>query len=205
MRLSVFPQLSLLVLLSLSARWQVEATFTVSPGTGSLQLAQCAQVNLSWTDEPPILLWVAPNREVNPGDPTLETLGPVNATFLRWTVDLPVGQNVSFTYIKLAEPYGLFVSRTQEYTVVAGDSSECLPKSNSTPSSTASTQPGVPPTSSIQTIVEATSTGPSPLAPTEISTSASVGASPNSSAKAGAIAGGIAAGGVFALCSGLIF
>ncbi|KAI0743428.1 hypothetical protein C8Q80DRAFT_1181024 [Daedaleopsis nitida] len=202
MRLAVFPQSLLLVLLSLSARWQVEATFTVSPG--SLQLAQCTQVNLSWTEEPPILLWIAPNREVNPGDPTLETLGPVNATFLRWTVNLPVGQNVSFTYNRVAEPY-TFVVSPQEYTVVEGDSSECLPKSNSTPSSTASTQPGVPPTSSIQTIVEATSTGPSPLAPTEISTSASAGASPNSSAKAGAIAGAIAAGSVLALCLGLIF
>ncbi|KAI0756366.1 hypothetical protein C8Q80DRAFT_25590 [Daedaleopsis nitida] len=113
---------SLLVLLFLCR--YASAFFFIVPATQVLR--QCSQVELQWTDAPPIQLWVAPDRQIAPGDPTLETLGPIDSNALNWTVDLPVGQSISFTYIRLANQYDLLVSDT-EYTVIAGENADCLP------------------------------------------------------------------------------
>ncbi|KAI0800634.1 hypothetical protein C8Q74DRAFT_1364337 [Fomes fomentarius] len=104
---SLFPALSfILVVFSEHASAEL---FVFPPGT--LTLEQCSQVDLFWQPEqPPFQLWVAPDREIAPGDPTLRTLGPINDTEFHWTVDLPVGQNFSFTYIRLEDPYTLYAS-----------------------------------------------------------------------------------------------
>ncbi|KAI0752350.1 hypothetical protein C8Q80DRAFT_1145035 [Daedaleopsis nitida] len=133
----------------------------------SALLVQCSQVELLWTEEPPIRLWVAPNREVKPGDPTLETIGPVNSGSFQWVVDLPVGLNVSFTYIRLADPLTLFVS-SQEYTVVAGDNSGCLPSRSSSYSrysESTTIQQASPVQSTARTTQQTSSTASSTTAP----------------------------------------
>ncbi|KAI0714911.1 hypothetical protein C8Q76DRAFT_728673 [Earliella scabrosa] len=146
-------RLTLTLLSALLSCQYTSALFSVS-SSGPLQ--QCSEVDLFWTEEPPIQLWVAPDRQIAPGDPTLETLGPIDDTFLRWTVDLPVGQNISFTYIRLADQFTLF-SSPEEYTIVAGASSACLAglgsagrdASSSTTSSLSTSTPTIPSQSSI--------------------------------------------------------
>ncbi|KAI0756367.1 hypothetical protein C8Q80DRAFT_1115897 [Daedaleopsis nitida] len=91
--------------LALSVCQPASASFSVSPPGSTLE--QCAQVDLVWTEEQ---LWVVPNREVAPGGPILESLGTIDKNFLFWTVDLPVGQNVSFTYARAEEQYLLLSS-----------------------------------------------------------------------------------------------
>lgn len=38
------------------------------------------------------MMWVAPGREINAGDATLETIGVVNQSHLLWTVNLQTGE-----------------------------------------------------------------------------------------------------------------
>jgi len=100
----------------------VRASFTISPSGNTLQ--QCNPTDLIWTEEPPIHLWAAPNQDDTAGDAILHDFGIINTTFLLWTVDLPIDQNVSFTYVRTAVPTLLY-SSPQAYSVVAGSDS-CL-------------------------------------------------------------------------------
>ncbi|KAI0800635.1 hypothetical protein C8Q74DRAFT_430715 [Fomes fomentarius] len=136
MRLVAHRSLSAIGLVSLWCSLAF-ASFTISPPGPTLE--QCSQVDLIWTEEPPIRLFVVPNREVAPGDPILENLGEIDQSFLLWTVDLPVGQNVSFTYVRVAAQYTL-LSSPQQYTVVEGSTSSCLAARTSS-SSPAAAQP----------------------------------------------------------------
>ncbi|KAH9932054.1 uncharacterized protein BXZ73DRAFT_77573 [Epithele typhae] len=75
------------------------ASFTISPAGNTV--AQCSSIDLVWTEQH---VWVAPNREIAPGDPVLEDLGIINQQFFLWTVDLPVvSLNVSLSAIILIE------------------------------------------------------------------------------------------------------
>ena len=80
-------------------------------------------------------MWVTPGRETDAGDPTLETIGPINGSHLLWTVDLQTGElvmrkwinklissestglEISFTYIALENQYQLFASREHSGTL----------------------------------------------------------------------------------------
>ncbi|EED80877.1 predicted protein [Postia placenta Mad-698-R] len=104
---------------------RVRASFTISPGGTTLQ--QCLPTDLIWTEEH---LWAAPNAEDSPGDPTLHDFGIINSSFILWTVNLPVGQNVSFTYVQTANLYYIYSSA--EYMVVPGQDDSCLTGSSST-------------------------------------------------------------------------
>ncbi|PCH34220.1 hypothetical protein WOLCODRAFT_148284 [Wolfiporia cocos MD-104 SS10] len=86
----------------------IRATFSISPAGSTL--VQCSKTNLIWTESPPIHLWAAPNRDISPGDPTLIDFGIINETYILWTVNLPVGQNVSFTYAQQSDPDNLLSS-----------------------------------------------------------------------------------------------
>ncbi|KAI0752349.1 hypothetical protein C8Q80DRAFT_443097 [Daedaleopsis nitida] len=154
------------------------ADFSIDPP--GVTLIQCSRVELRWTEEPPIELWVVPNREVNAGDPTLETLGDIDQSSFQWVVDQPVGQNVSFTYIILAAFHSPVFSSPQEYTVVEGDNSDCLPgySSSSSPGSDTTTTATSPASSSTlpspyttqQTLSSTTSHSPTPTDTTFSST-----------------------------------
>ncbi|EED79709.1 predicted protein [Postia placenta Mad-698-R] len=109
---------------------RVRASFTISPEGTTLQ--QCLPTDLIWTEEH---LWAAPNAEDSPGDPTLHDFGIINSSFILWTVDLPVGQNVSFTYVQTANLYHIYSSA--EYMVVPGQDDSCLTGSSSTGTSSA--------------------------------------------------------------------
>ncbi|OBZ79879.1 hypothetical protein A0H81_01538 [Grifola frondosa] len=130
---------------------------------------------------PDLHLWAAPNRAINPGDPVLHDFGQLNSSFILWTVDLPVGQNVSFTYVRTADPTNLFASDIA-YTVVPGPNSSCL-------SSTSSNAPNT--TSGLTSASPLVSSSPSTLensSPTSTVTSTSsnptrIATSTNSSSK----------------------
>ncbi|KAH9932053.1 uncharacterized protein BXZ73DRAFT_101428 [Epithele typhae] len=48
----------------------------------------------------PVHAWVVPNREIEAGDPVLEDLGIISQQSFLWTVDLPIGTVISFTYVQ---------------------------------------------------------------------------------------------------------
>ncbi|PCH34164.1 hypothetical protein WOLCODRAFT_15146 [Wolfiporia cocos MD-104 SS10] len=96
------PQL-LLLLPALVLIKGTQASFSISPSGNIIQ--QCSQIDLMWTEQPPIHLWAAPNRDIAAGDPILHDFGVINSSFLYWTVDLCVGQNVSFTYVQESNRY----------------------------------------------------------------------------------------------------
>lgn len=142
---------------------RVRASFTISPEDTTLQ--QCLPTDLIWTEEPPIHLWAAPNAEDSPGDPTLHDFGIINSSFILWTVNLPVGQNVSFTYVQTANLYYIYSSA--EYMVVPGQDDSCLTGSSST--GTSSVLP-ISVSSSASTISSSTSLIPSSTSITSGST-----------------------------------
>lgn len=37
-------------------------------------------------------MWVVPGREINAGDPTLESIGTINQAYYLWTVNLQTGE-----------------------------------------------------------------------------------------------------------------
>ncbi|KAI0931499.1 hypothetical protein AcW2_000375 [Taiwanofungus camphoratus] len=98
-------------------------SFSVLPVGNMLQ--QCLETTLIWTEEPPIHLWAASNNEDAPSDPTLHDFGFINSSYIFWAVDVPTGQNVSFTYVRTADPTLLLVS-PEAYPVVAGPDTSCL-------------------------------------------------------------------------------
>lgn len=136
-----------------------KATFSISPSTGTL--VECSSTTLLWTEQPPIHLWAAPNRDVSPGDPTLRDFGVVNDTFLLWRVDLPAGQNVSFTYVQTSNPTLLF-SSDQAYPVISGTNASCLNSASSAPASSdsSSTSSGSSPASSGSSSTSSTAPNP---------------------------------------------
>lgn len=159
----------------------VHASFAITPA-GDV-LIQCEQLNLSWTETPPIHLWSAPDREVTPGDPVIIDFGIINASFLLWTNIFDAGQNVSFTYVQQSNVNNLFVSDL-EYEVEAGTTTSCLPGENISASPHLSSTSSEGPTSPASINLASSPTASDP--PTSLDTSqtmtySAVTSSPSSS------------------------
>lgn len=40
------------------------------------------------------MMWVVPDRKIHAGDPTLQTIGAINASHYLWTVNLTAGEQL---------------------------------------------------------------------------------------------------------------
>ncbi|KAI0931500.1 hypothetical protein AcW2_000376 [Taiwanofungus camphoratus] len=121
----------------------VQAVFYTVPG--GLTLQQCQSTELSWTEESPIHLWAANHTYTQPGESdVLHDFGTISLQFEPWTVNLPVGQTVVFTYEQTQSP-GLLID-SETYTVASGPNTACLgPNATTSLSVSPPTRTSVPP------------------------------------------------------------
>jgi len=162
---------------------EVHASFSILPAGTAIQ--QCLPIELNWTEEPPVHLWANPNLEDSPGDTALHDFGVINSSSTLWTVNLTVGQNVSFTYTQTSNQYLLFAS-PQAYTVVAGTNATCLATSSSSSSSSSSSH-------SAPVTVSSTSSSPSQTAIGADAPGSAASHKPSAGLIAGLVTGGVAA------------
>ncbi|KAJ6589306.1 hypothetical protein B0H19DRAFT_1226866 [Mycena capillaripes] len=82
---------------------------------------QCTTITALWSQTPPIHLHVQPDDSITITN--LVDLGVQNDSFTTFKVTLPLGQNFSFAYNTLADPFAVFQSNVMQ---VGPGTSDCL-------------------------------------------------------------------------------